>query len=482
MNIKRYILAIAVASLLTTPLSAKKKPFYNSKSNIVCIAGDYDLLEYANKFRKVPVPVQRAGITKSNYGKQILDYLFCYDGKTLSEERLKDLALQNVLKSDDERASIGVISKDDILKEDYLPILENNYIFFVENKMWYVYKVEIDKDILDQVFNCWNDMDRYNQITVPITFVSSGKAKTHTDYNTKQKELKNKTKRHIAVKVPAFAIRGQVTGRNPFTTDMGSTMGLKDCDQVAIYRAKEKNGTMYSSKVSTTRACNVADSTANLYTFAGGQASYKKGDVAVYQPSKNMSFSLSGEYMDHSYGAALTWDWRTSLSKAGMSQYIILKLGAGTYENYGKRLYATNTDDVVQTPIYMNFGLGYGLGFEFAHCLELVPYLMAQWESLYFANKYEGTQYTGLGNAYHAEYSGKSVWTKAVRVPIGVKLNVNVCYPVQLTVGAEYVLNFSLDKIDDDDNTKSNAERFFFNPTGYKRSGMNIYAGLRFNF
>ncbi len=465
MKIKRYILAIAVASLLTTSLSAKEKPFYNSKSNIVCIAGDYDLLKYANKFRKVEVDVPRKGITSSNYGKQILDYLFCYDGKSLSEEKLKELALENVLKSDDERASIGVISKDDILKEDYLPILENNYIFFVENKKWYVYKVGIDKDILDQVFNCWNDMDRYNQITVPITLVSSGDAKTKKDYNTGQKVLKNKTKRKIAVKVPAFAIRGQVTGRNPFTTDMGKALGLKNRDQVAIYRTKEKNGTMYSSKVSTTRACNVADSIANLYTFAGGQASYKKGDVAVYQPSKNMSFSLSGEYMDHSYGAALTWDWRTKLSNTGMSQYTILKLGVGTYENYGKRLYATNTSDVVKTPIYWNAGLGYGLGFEFAHCLELVPYVMAQWESLFFA-----------------KHDGQSVSTKAVRVPIGVKLNVNVCYPVQLTVGAEYDLNFSLNKFDDDDNSKSNPDLFFFNPTGYKRSGMNIYAGLRFNF
>ena len=39
------------------------------------------------------------------------------------------------------------------------------------------------------------------------------------------------------------------------------------------------------NRVSTTRACNVMDSVANLYTFAGGQASYKRGDIAVYQPN-----------------------------------------------------------------------------------------------------------------------------------------------------------------------------------------------------
>lgn len=499
MNIKSFIFTTTVSCLLAAPLSAKEKTFYDSKSNIVCIAGNYELLEYGNKFRKVEVSIPQSYSTytakqieetlnSENYGKKILDYLFSYNGSSLSEDRLKDLALQNVLKSDDERASIGVISKDDILKEDYLPILENNYIFIVNTKKgkkrWNVYKVMINKDVLDQVFNSWNDMDKYNQIKVPISFVSSDKAKLIKDIDTKQEILKNKTKRKMAIKVPAFAIRGQVTGRNPFATNIGTIYGLKNCDKVAIYRTKEKNGKMYSSKVSTTRACNVADSTANLYTFAGGQASYKKGDVAVYQPSSNTSIYITGEYMDHSYGIGLTYDKRIGLSRSGISQYIMLKAGTGIYEIHNKRLYATNTGDVVKSPIYMNAGLGYGLGFEFAHCLEFVPYFMAQWEGLYFANKYESPNatYNDGTKDYHSSNYGKDVWNHAVRVPIGAKFNVNIVYPLQLTLGAEYILNFNLNKIKDDDNTKSNAERFFFDPTGYKRNGLNIYAGLRFNF
>jgi hypothetical protein len=183
MNIKSFIFATTVSCLLAAPLSAKEKTFYDSKSNIVCIAGNYELLEYGNKFRKVEVSIPQSYSTytakqieetlnSENYGKKILDYLFSYNGSSLSEDRLKDLALQNVLKSDDERASIGVISKDDILKEDYLPILENNYIFIVNTKKgkkrWNVYKVMINKDVLDQVFNSWNDMDKYNQIKVPL--------------------------------------------------------------------------------------------------------------------------------------------------------------------------------------------------------------------------------------------------------------------------------------------------------------------------
>lgn len=495
MKIQKYIYAVILSCLMVIPLSAREKTFYNSKSNIVCITGDYKLLAYGNKYRKVKVTLPREfstytakqlteALNNEGYGKQILDYLFCYNGTSLSEDRLKGLAMQNVMKSDDERASIGVISKENILKEDYLPILENNYIFILTHSgtkyKWNVFKVEINQEILDQVFNSWNDMGKYNQIKVPVSFVSSDKAAVDEDIQTGRISLKKKTKRNISFKVPAFAIRGQVIGRSPFLANIGSAYGLHECDKVAIYRTKEKKGKMYSSKVSTTRVSEVTDSTVVLYTFAGGQASYKKGDVAVYQPSSNTSISVTGEYMDHSYGLSIGGDYRLALSRFGMSQYIIWKLGAGVYENFDKRIYLTDIGNIVRSPYYMNVGLGYGLGFEFAHCLEIEPYLMAQWESLYFKRK----SGSGTDNIYHYSYDNeeKEIWTKAVRLPVGVKLNLNILYPLQLTVGGEYIFNFDVEKAEDDDNTKSHPDRFFFGPTGYKRSGLNLYAGFRLNF
>lgn len=482
-----------MAGFLAAPISAKEKPFYDSKSNIVCITGNYNLLAYGNKYRKVEVEIPDSCsaysgkqlckiLNDQKIGKQILDYLFCYNGTSLSEERLKDLALQNVLKSDDERAAIGVISKDDILKEDYLPILENNYIFLVSTvsgkKIWNAYKVEIDKDVLEQVFNCWDDMSKYNQISVPVSLVASDKAKMTYDVDTQKHVLKNKTKRKMSLKVPAFAIRGQVTGRNPFATNIGHVNGLKSCDKVAIYRTKEKNGKMYSSKVSTTRACNVNDSTANLYTFAGGQASYKKGDVAVYQPSRNSSWTISGNYMDHSYNLNFTFDHRLKLSPVGISQYFMLMMGVGGYEKSEKRLYATNNGSLVYSPIIANFGLGYGIGYEFAHCIEIQPYVQAQWEGMFFTKK-ESSPYDGTDGASYA--SGAT--SNSVRFPLGARVNLNICYPVQLVVGAEYIFNvkFKVAK-DTEKRVHNDPEKFFFEPTGYKRDGLNIYAGLRFNF
>lgn len=125
----KYLITALLFWLLVSPTSARKRPFYDSKSNIVGCIGDYDKIQYGNKFYTFNIPLDRPvnmspkelceHWNKQNVGKIILDSLFCYDGTSLSEDLLKELALKNVLKADEERAEIGVIDKDDILKEDF---------------------------------------------------------------------------------------------------------------------------------------------------------------------------------------------------------------------------------------------------------------------------------------------------------------------------------------------------------------------------
>lgn len=78
---------------------------------------------------------------------------------------------------------------------------------------------------------------------------------------------------------------------------------------------------------------------------------------------------------------------------------------------------------------------------------------------------------------------GSEATSNSIRFPVGARLNLNIVYPVQLVVGAEYIFNIKI-PVNDSSSTKvySDPEKFFFKPTGYKRNGLNIYAGLRFNF
>lgn len=495
----KYIFAAALAGMMAMPMQAQKKErktFYDSKSNLVGVTGEYRLLGDDRHFYEVEVnlpgvdsisdPKQLCQYwNEQNLGRKVLDELFRFNGESLSEDWLKEMAMKNVLKSDDERAAFGVVDKETILREDYLPLLENNYIFIMPRCdknakprwRWTVFKVNIDKDILDQVFNSWNDMEKYQQIQVPITLCANDKKA-----RSESKKWNLKRRRNLGRKVEAFAIRGQVVSRNPFMVNIGSQQNLESRDRMGIYRAKQKkNGEMYSSRVSTVRACNVTDSTARLYTFAGGRASYKKGDVAVYEPSHNTSLAITGGYQDHSYDISLTIDKRLHLSSRGVSTYFMGMVGGGTYEHFG-RLYATNTGALVNTPFFVNAGLGYGVGYEFAHSMEIEPYLIGQWESVFFTKK-EASQLSGsTDRGERIEYASSTV-AHSVRIPVGARLSINIWYPVQLVLGAEYIFRVKIPYAKDTETkVQCDPDNFFFNPTGYKRDGLHFYGGLRFNF
>lgn len=525
---KRFSLVmLGMLFLMVLSASAKDKIFFNSKSNIIGITGDYQILTsggFTAKFVNNPIYVDMPPAymsTKSmceyfnrqNFGKKLLDYLFSYDGSSLSIKLLEERAFSNAQKQDMERANYGVISKDDILKGDpaILEILKNNFIFFEyptykgsRKRKWCIFKVNVTDETLKEVYNSWDDMSKYNQIAPKVVFVASGKYTVATstsasfwmgvldaslgangnivnnrDFQQANRLLldwKNSRRliAKISKKVPQLAVRGQVVGRSPFIANVGAANGIKDRDRMVIYRTKQtKDGTLYSSRVATVRACKVRTNITHLYTFAGGQASAKQGDVAVLRINHNSSYSILGNYMEDSYGLNLSYDHRVALSKAGVSQYLMTNIGCSVYDGFLKRLYVTNQGNLVYSPVHFNVGLGYGVGFEFAHSIELVPYFMAQ---------YEGAYFMGKKSKDAADNSEKEdVYGNSFRIPIGMKAHVNLFYPVQLVIGAEYIFNCKISLVSDKE-TENDPDLFFYGPMNYKREGLNLYGGLRFNF
>lgn len=234
----KYIFFVVLLCLLSANTSAKKRVFYDSKSNLAGIAGDYMSLSKENKFFPIVVNIDiprlsdpkelEKYLNDNNYGKAMLDYLFMYQNGQLNDEGLKQLAMHNILLADREKAQVGLLGADNILKEDYLPILKNCFVFVTVPKKkggykmnrWMVFKAQIDEETLNEVYNCWNDPARYNQIKVPMVFVESGKCKFDGA------AVNSKTRRRISRKVPELAIRGQVINRHPFMTNIGTVNGL----------------------------------------------------------------------------------------------------------------------------------------------------------------------------------------------------------------------------------------------------------------
>ena len=287
-----------------------------------------------------------------------------------------------------------------------------------------------------------------------MSFVKQGKYK------------KENLGRKLGVKVPAFAIRGQVISRAPFMAEVGNRLGVKNRNRMVVYRQKmNKNGDMVSSKVCTARACNVSKDSTYLYTIAGGNASYKKGDIAVKKADLNTGHSFMVSMMTKSYGINYLFDKTMSFNRYGVSTHFLFGLGASILEDHTKKLYWV--DNCVRKSPYIYDGrLGFGVGFTAMHSIQIMPYVAGQFEAVLLEKKY--------GN------EAKSKMSSSINTPAGIKVNVNLMYPLQLTAGAEYVFNTYKNKkaaVSYED-----VEQYIYKPLGAKRDGINVYAGFRICF
>jgi len=241
---------------------------------------------------------------------------------------------------------------------------------------------------------------------------------------------------NLSKKVPQLAIRGQVVSRHPFITEIKEKDVLGGGDRFYIYRQKQNSkGQMYSSKVSTVRATYLGEPGKQyMYTIAGGEASPPKGDIAVFKPDNKQAFALTGHWMEGSKEVSLTWDYMFNMTRTGKSLHQLLKVGGGCFDDHRTMLYEAE-GKLYKSPTFFNLGVGLGYGMTFLHRVQLMPYI-------YYLN-YEGIFTMPYdSNDKQAEMD----WTHSLYLPIGIVY--------------DYILN----------------------PRGWKRSGFNVYAGLRICF
>lgn len=427
-------------------------------------------------------------LTEAGLGKQTLDMLLHRDAAGLHIDRLYDEALGNTTIEEISEASLDVSAetKDVLKREIARQLMKNNFIVLTSSnkertKGWlHVFHVDIDDRIIDQAFNTWNAPARYDRIEVPVTYRGSVKT-SHGRLGSLiamgQQAVNGDSGAElvmdIAKEVPEFAVRGPVVTRRPFVARTGAKQGVRPGDLLYVYRAfLGKDSVMYSKKICSVRATEVGPDSVRLYTVSGRMASNKLGDIAVYRGRHRWAFSAlwQGSFgSDARHGARLLWERRFGgFSPKGRSHYVLLGLDVNAFKSDPRGVWFDNDDQDVQ-PKLMSGGinLGYGIGWHFLGRLELMPYALV------------GAQLAGLTKGavqYYNEEQEK--WTNLnatagltpfVTGHAGLRLNVNLWYPVQLTVGADYNCNFPLNK---------NNEAAYDN---HELNRLNFYAGLRFN-
>ncbi len=486
----KALMLLLLTMSVTTAQAAKH--FYDAKSNIIGITGDLKVLtdgfenkkfvENNNGFRPAGVynadktfngPATEKALNDANVGKQVLNYLFMRtaDGK-MSEDLLKDRAVKNAQLADRERAQAGLIDAATIVREDYISILKNNYIFLADKiKLgdnvyynWALFHVEIDEKTQDDVFAAWEDPARYDAIKVKVRFIAA-----------KRSQLKsyNKVLRDVSRCEDALAIRGAVL-KDPYCTDINNKSGLKRNDRMSIYRQYQNaDGTYYSKYMGHTRIMNPYKYKDKLPMagISGNSGSEKKGDFAVFSPDLNWShavyYGIKGKNI--SYGYQTEIPLRVSLLP--LAERFIFRAEMGEFRGDKESLYLMK-GNLYHTPRTYTLTAGFGKPFYMLNRVDLMPFYTLGYHMI----KFKGYESKAANSSGSKASSGGFLGT------IGLRLAINLWYPVQLMGSVEYQYHFPFESKNDDDPTKitwKTVENNFYDAQGWKFNNVNFMMGLR---
>lgn len=498
---KKKILFFMLALLPALTMSAKKKEFYNSKSMIVGITTNNTTFYSAglgskifdNRIPRFDFALRLNGdkfdpegtvrqMNNMGVGKKILDLLVERDKGALSLNLLKQRAWQNIQLADVERAAHGKYDPNTILTDDILPILESNYILLIheygqKTKMlggqkskvaWIVLHVDIDLAKWGEVSNAWENLSQYDKINVNVSYVASGVAKEKENLYTYNDHNYSGLIRDIARKAPALAVRGQILNRSTYSANIGTKNGVKPgWDLVRVFRQSiDKDGKMVSSEIGKARAgVPVGDSIIELRTVAGKTGSYKNGDQAVLMPVGRTGRSLMFQWKEKMQALRYDFDININMSNAAVLHVHEIDLRVGML---GKK--DLPYKDNIGTPFFGSIGTGIGVGALFLKGCELEAYGMLQLEGWTCSAK-DGFEFVTSDDG---KKSKESIYGGYVNLPLGVRLQVNIAYPLRIVGGVEYgikLVGFNKD-----------IERCIIDPQDWKRHDLNFFVGLRYAY
>lgn len=491
---KNFLFCISVLMTVvfcSVSISAKKEDFFlDAKSHLVGIAtvgdwvkgdlyekfvvteidGDIHVAKWLNN-SVFPSDIEMLSYLNGlNAGRIVIDRLLGFDGISLDDSELRKRALLNANRRDKERASKHIIDATTLLQDDLDPILMHNFLFVrvpqqkrVTNKEGqsgyvtiyndYLYKVVMTPELIEKIYECWENPSEYKKIRIPLKHIPTPEQKKYEDLNTLTEALEKTNS--------DFMLYGQLLSRSAI--DLPASLGVKNGDNVTIYRQEiDRNGKPYSKRIARGKVSGFDDGgrKAHFFRVAGNAGSRKNGDVATTSHSKNFSFAVMGEYAKHNWGINLKVDHSFGFRKSGLYSHLLFNFGAALTENPGKEFsYLSQNFD---SPIFINAGLGWGIGKTFIGLFDLMPYFMAQYEAAMMSNS-------------DSDAEPRDITGTFVRIPVGLRFNINLVYPVRLSIEAGYAFRFRVG-----DREKAHFTTDACDIMGVKRDGIFLGAGLYF--
>ncbi len=228
-----------------------------------------------------------------------------------------------------------------------------------------------------------------------------------------------------------WIVQTTVLQDRPIKANIGRKEGLKNGQRFYSYRFEmNSKGEITPEKTAVLRATTIGNNTSDRsatsdFIQIAGYA-VEPGYVLKQMNDKGLSTEL-GYRVGGFEGVALSFDKLLSINTSGRSDYIMGRLSVGSFNTKG----IVGAYQEASSMLGVNLGVGYGSGFRFARYFEFVPHVMVVGD--YLEPLTSVVDKPGATNT-EVKFEDKLAFGFAA----GVRLNINISYPVQLYAGVDY--------------------------------------------
>lgn len=442
-------------------------------NKIPCTQIPNEIVGKKKQVLKEKAEVIRKELLAKNVGKQVLDYWLQYDGNVFNSSLLAKRTRYNKTDADVLNANADKVNT---LNAADKRLIGNSYVVVLSESEdakgvdAYVYHTILPGEMLAEVWNNWLDEDAspanrtfYNTLKVDLQLVaainkkyekpasnvlyassilagdlgSSLRKMAASSSTIDPVETLNEILGALEHKIDKWQVTGTIFHRHPIAAKIGLKEGMCNSDRYRVFKVVEdESGNLEYKKVGFVRATEVFDNRTNamgetncskFYKISG--KTMKEGMFLKEKKDLKMSVGVSGGVLGRYNYAQVDIDYLLKTKNTlGMMYFMGISIGY----HMGEKSTTTGsaaTDEL--RPDYIPFSLNAAVAIHPVRILEIMPNIGIGGESCCSSDNTKSNNSESLTKrmAYFAHG--------------GVKVGLQVFYPVQLFVRADYSYKFS---------------------------------------
>lgn len=467
-------------------------------NKIPCTQIPNEIVGKKKQVLKEKAEVIRKELLAKNVGKQVLDYWLQYDGNVFNSSLLAKRTRYNKTDADVLNANADKVNT---LNAADKRLIGNSYVVVLSESEdakgvdAYVYHTILPGEMLAEVWNNWLDEDAspanrtfYNTLKVDLQLVaainkkyekpasnvlyassilagdlgSSLRKMAASSSTIDPVETLNEILGALEHKIDKWQVTGTIFHRHPIAAKIGRKEGLRNSDRYRVFKVVEdESGNLEYKKVGFVRATEVFDNRTDamgetdcskFYKISG--KTMKEGMFLKEKKDLKLSVSVSGVLGGYNY-AQVDIDYLLKTKNTlGMMYFTGISIGY----HMGDKIVETGskTADELLRPHYIPFSLNGAVAIHPIRILEIMP------------NVGIGGDYCRLLGDTSSDNDNSYSKRIAYFAHGGVKVGLQVYYPVQLFVRADYSYKFS------------QGELYVDTPNRFGK--LSIGAGVKVNF